>query len=533
MLKIFLVEDEKAVRMGIQKRIRWEEWGMELVGEAGDGEMAYPMILEKKPDILITDVQMPFMDGLELSELVKKELPGIRIILISGFEEFTYASRALKLGVMDYLMKPVNRERLGAVLQNAGREIREERKKKRYQAMYEEEQERKLWAERYRFFGELVSGQYSVSELLSRGKRCGLELSAKAYNLILIHFGTGGDHRISGKKEELEAQLRYLAEEQEGNIYFDRGSEGGALLIKGRGEDDIRAKTKSLKEEIRKVFEDREGCRYFTGTGGYVTRLGDLPVCFEAASRVFAQRFFGERGRRVDDQQGPEEETPDLDGGIRKEIRLSVEAFLREGSQAEIQGFTEAYFRIIRRKKGAGPMMRQYLLMSGNMAVLCFLEKQGSGKEPVGEAISDMAALESASRTEEGARTYMEGILERALGVRDSICRRKKNEMVTRAKEFIHRFYAQEEISLQKVADYVQVSPNYFSRVFSRQEGKTFVEYLTGLRMEQARILLRCTSKTVAEIGKSLGYKDSQYFYYLFKKTVGCTPRDYRIENAG
>lgn len=535
MLKVFLVEDEKTVRMGIRKRIPWEELEMELVGEAGDGEMAYPMILEKKPDILITDVQMPFMDGLELGELVKKELPEIRIIMISGFEEFTYASRALKLGVMDYLMKPVDKKRLGEVLQNAGREILERREQNRCQAMYEQEQERKLQAKRCRLFGDLVSGQQSVLELLSRGKDCGLKLSAKAYNLILVQYGTGKKYGISEKKEELEEKLKYLAEEKEGSIYFDRGSEGGALLIKGTGKEDIQEKAKSLTAEIEKLFEDRTDCWYFAGTGVYVTRLRDLPVCFARASRAFAQRFFGGPNRAVDSRNPlpVQAETWEFDGRLRKDSRLSVVNFLKEGSLAEIPGFAEAYFRRNTKKGSTDRRMRQYLLMNSNMAVLGFMEELGAGRESIHETVSDMEALMLASQTEESSGTYMEGILGRALEARDTICCRKKNEMVMKAKEFIHRFYGDEEISLQKVADYVQVSPNYFSRVFSRQEGKTFVEYLTKIRMDQARELLRCTSKTVEEIGKSLGYKDSRYFYYLFKKTVGCTPRDYRMENAG
>ena len=112
MIKIFLVEDELIIRNGIKNSIDWEKEGYEFVGEASDGELAYPLIKKTKPDILITDIKMPFMDGLQLSELIKKELPGIKIMILSGYNEFEYAQKAISIGVTDYLLKPVNAEQL-------------------------------------------------------------------------------------------------------------------------------------------------------------------------------------------------------------------------------------------------------------------------------------------------------------------------------------------------------------------------------------------------------------------------------------
>lgn len=107
MIKVFLVEDETIIRQGIRNNIDWGAHGLELVGEAEDGEYAYPMILKSRPDILLTDVKMPFMDGLELSHLVRKQLPGTKIIILSGYDEFEYAKEAIKIGISDYLLKPV------------------------------------------------------------------------------------------------------------------------------------------------------------------------------------------------------------------------------------------------------------------------------------------------------------------------------------------------------------------------------------------------------------------------------------------
>ena len=136
MIKVFLVEDEAIIRRGIRDNINWEENGFEFVGEAGDGEYAYPLILKAEPDLLITDVKMPFMDGLELSRLVKKALPNTKIVILSGYNEFDYAKEAIKIGISDYLLKPVTSANLIDALKKVAETIREEREKSRLLERY-------------------------------------------------------------------------------------------------------------------------------------------------------------------------------------------------------------------------------------------------------------------------------------------------------------------------------------------------------------------------------------------------------------
>lgn len=137
MIKVFLAEDEIVIRNGIKNSIEWEKEGYEFVGEAGDGELAYPMILKTKPDILITDIRMPFMDGLELSRLVRQELPDIRILILSGYDEFDYAKEAIKLRVAEYLLKPVSSAKLLGVLKEITASIYQEREERELLKKYE------------------------------------------------------------------------------------------------------------------------------------------------------------------------------------------------------------------------------------------------------------------------------------------------------------------------------------------------------------------------------------------------------------
>lgn len=135
MVKVFLVEDEVIVRDGIKKNIDWSGNGLEFVGEASDGELAFPMIQETKPDILITDIKMPFMDGLELSRLVKEHLPDTKIMILSGYDEFEYAKEAIGIGITEYLLKPIS----GAKLLEAVKKVADIIEKERNQRMVYEQ----------------------------------------------------------------------------------------------------------------------------------------------------------------------------------------------------------------------------------------------------------------------------------------------------------------------------------------------------------------------------------------------------------
>ena len=186
MLKVFLVEDEFVIREGIKNNIDWKAHGYEFCGEAGDGELAYPMIQKLRPDIVITDIRMPFMDGLELSRLIRKELPDTEIIILSGYQEFEYAKEAIKLGVAQYLSKPINGEELLAELDELSAKIEEKRRAIQIRERYLQEMEENNLRERKKLFQELVTGESTVAELLESAEILGIDLSSPWYNIILF-----------------------------------------------------------------------------------------------------------------------------------------------------------------------------------------------------------------------------------------------------------------------------------------------------------------------------------------------------------
>lgn len=214
--------------------------------------------------------------------------------------------------------------------------------------------------------------------------------------------------------------------------------------------------------------------------------------------------------------------------GEIERTRESVEKFLNNGTQEETMRFTEAYMREMPEGNFKSLLMRHYIVMDVYIVIMSFCEKMGISDEDFqAEAESFKTAIQSIHTAKE-MKEYMQKFLSRAIELRDTVSGRRYSDIIEAAKERIEGTYMSEEISLNTVAAGVGMSPSYFSSIFSREMGKTFVEYLTQIRMEKAKELLMCSSMKTSEIGYEVGYKDPHYFSYLFKKTQGCSPKDYR-----
>lgn len=532
-IKIFLVEDEIVIRNGIKNSIVWEKEGYEFVGEASDGELAYPMILKEKPDILITDIRMPFMDGLELSRLVKQELPDIRILILSGYDEFDYAKEAIRLGVTEYLLKPVSASKLLDSLKGISSIIRQEKEERMLLKRYAEDMQENTEHEKMKFFGQLISGRLSTAEAIDSGRQYGMNLSAQVYEIILFKLFSdigvrGHSNSVVDVCERLEEMIRGIP-----YIYiFQRGVDGWAFLLIAEDEEQMEQKTDCLAKRIEQLMENCKDLEYFGGIGSPVMRLLELPKSFFDADRAFSGRFLSKLNQivRVNEMKNMQE-IGDFDvrglGEIER-TRESVEKFLNNGTQEEIERFTKVYMKEMPEDNFKSLLMRHYIVMDVYIVIMSFCEKMGISDEDFQEEAESFKAAIQKIHTSEEMQEYMRRFLSRALELRDMVSGRRYSDIIEAAKEKIESTYMLEEISLNTVAAGVGMSPSYFSSVFSREMGKTFVEYLTEIRMDKAKELLMCSSMKTSEIGYEVGYKDPHYFSYLFKKTQGCSPKDYR-----
>lgn len=531
MLKIFLVEDEFVVREGIKNNIDWEAHGYEFSGEASDGELAFPMIQKIKPDIVITDIRMPFMDGLALSRLIKKELPLTEIIVLTGYEEFEYAKEGINIGIARYLSKPVNGEELLKEVDAIAAKIEEKQKEREIGEKYKKEMEENVQKDRRELFGYLVTGSKSVSELLEIAKDMDLDISAIWYNIILIKIQSM-DHtqeEYSNNLVEIEEDLKSL---NQGTylLDFDRNLEGKALLFKADSEEELHKLQNDYIEKIKEKLENYKQIRYFGGIGHPVNRLGELPLSFEKASHAFAHRYLVKESRILDSAQMEpevylEKEEFNISNVDPKQIdRGKIKEFLKFGDRAEVVYFVEEFFNNLGNHAMKSNLFRQYITMDTYFCVVEFLE----GLQLPREEIDPIDIASGILQNEESAVSYIIRVLQRALELREQKASNRYEDVVDEVKDYIEKHYGEEELSLNLLASHVNFSPNHLSTIFSQQTGRTFSRYLTDYRMNKAKELLRCTGKKASAISMEVGYKDPHYFSYLFKKTQGMTPTQYR-----
>ena len=542
MLKIFLAEDEVIVRETIKRMIPWEELGFELVGEAADGEMALPLLIRQKPDLLITDIKMPFMDGLTLAKLAKKELSELKIVILSGYDDFNYAKQAINIGVEDYLLKPITKNALIERLSEIRSRYEHEKTQKEYYEKFQREMQAYEKNSSRDFFEALVRGSMDMMEVYKKAEKMGVDIVAEAYNILI--FTMNSEEDFSGQKEgysEWEAESLEMLEDffsdNTSAMLFRCNIFSYGVLIKGQKET-IDENTRSCIDEIKKILDRKEQKRqWFVAVGESVERLSQLQKSYHSASRAFSQRYlYGENILYYDEMELMEHRSGQADtndNAYLKNVDVNalnpaiLQKFLSNGLQEETENFVKDYFYAIGQEPMESLVFRNYVILNVRFSVLSFLKSLGCDTEEM-EPENTEEILAESGKNIESAITYAKKMISQAITIRDQNSGNKNRSILKTAVDFIDEHYMDEDISLNTAANVANVSSNHFSALFSQNMGQTFIEYLTTLRMNKAKELLRCTGMRSSEIAGEVGYKDAHYFSYLFKKTQGMTPSEYR-----
>lgn len=542
MLKIFLAEDEVVVRETIKRMIPWEELGFELVGEAADGEMALPLLIRQQPDLLITDIKMPFMDGLTLARLAKKEIPGLKVVILSGYDDFNYAKQAIGIGVEDYLLKPITKNALIERLSEIRSRYEHEKTQKEYYEKFQREMQAYEKNNSRDFFEALVGGSMDMMEVYKRAEKLGLDIVAEAYNVLI--FTMNCDEDFSGQRDEYsswEAESLELLENffagHSSAMLFRSNIFSYGVLLKGQREA-IEENTRACVDEIRKILSRQDGRReWFLAVGQSVERLSQIQKSYHTASRAFSQRYLYDENilyyDEMETMEHPGGQAETEDNAYLQKVDVNalnpaiLQKFLSNGLQEETENFVKDYFYAIGQEPMESLVFRNYVILNVRFSVISFIKGLGCDTNEMESADTEEVLAES-GKNMESAIAYAKKMISQAIEIRDQNSGNKNRSILKTAVDFIDSHYMDEEISLNTVANVANVSSNHFSALFSQNMGQTFIEYLTTLRMNKAKELLRCTGMRSSEIAGEIGYKDAHYFSYLFKKTQGMTPSDYR-----
>ena len=534
MLRVFLVEDESIIRETLRDTVPWSQYGYSFAGEAGDGEMALPLIRQVKPDVLITDIRMPFMDGLALSELVSREFPEMKIVIISGYDDFEYARQAINIGVDRYLLKPITKKALLNALEELKEKIEGERANRSHLAQFHREAEEYEQYTRRVFFERVVAGQLSVQEIYESAAKLDIDLRAQCYTIAFFSVlpepaGSAEAYSEPGARLR-DALLEHFLKYPE-YILLRWNLTPSAVLLKGEP---------AQMEELPRRCVDAVRSQYalhapeqnwYVAAGRPTQRLSALPACFEEVSRLWACRYILPRQHVLTADTvsfltgtGSDCQLDQLDAGKVDPAILS--GVMQSASAQEIPSFVDEYIRNVEEALSSKPFC-QYLMLSVRFTAARFAAALGVNQR---EAFAPLTCLELVGRNVTAAdlRGYLSAILLRIVELRDQASSSQFRSLLKQAVAYIDSHFAEESLSLNQVAREVNISANYLSAVFSQEMGATFTEYVTSKRMDRAKELLRTTDKRSGEVAAAVGYRDPHYFSFLFKKTQGCTPRDYR-----
>ena len=534
MLRVFLAEDETIIRETLRDTVPWARCGYTFVGEAGDGEMALPLIQQTRPDVLITDIRMPFMDGLALSKLVLQEFPQMKVIILSGYDDFEYAQTAIGLGVERYLLKPITKSTLMKVLEEVREKIQGERAQQNYLAQFRQEAQDYEQYARRRFLERVVAGQLSVQEIYEQAEKLDLDLRAKSYNLALVsampESGSTSESYSEPGARIRDGMVAHFLRHPE-YILFRWNLTSFAVLLLERQENMEAIMDRCVRkvQELYQTFGPE--LNWYVAMGTPTQRLSTLPGCFEEVSRLWAYRHILPEQHILTAQTvssltgtGSDHDLSGLD--MNKVSPAMLTGVLQNASAQEIPSFVDEYTHSLEDALESGPFC-QYLMLSARFTATQFVETLGMEQK---EYLGNLSCLGMVGQqiSIDDLKRYLSDILLQAIRLRDRVTGSQYKVQLKQAICYIDEHYRSEDISLNRVAKEVDLSPNYLSAVFSQEMGTTFVEYLTAKRMEKARELLRASDLRSGEIAAAVGYKDSHYFSFLFKKTQGCTPRDYR-----
>ncbi|MBS6398192.1 MAG: response regulator [Clostridiales bacterium] len=525
MLKVIIADDEEQICMLIRALVDWASMDMEIVGIAHNGLEALELVKKHQPDILVTDIRMPGCNGLELIEAVKRIGREIEIVIISGYAEFEYAQSAIKYGVGDYLLKPVNQEELCATLRKLRERIYARRESEVNTLQLIQKSENNMRGAQMLLMESLI--QQKEAEL-------SLEILKETYDLkvepgIFQAFWL----KVDGQREKLSSAGQSVVMEKAENLLTSSlKSRCMEILVRQKGTSciGIMNYSKKKQDEILRILRDclnqLEAEKKMLGPSAFSLALGcaaeqpeDLQKSIYEASVIIKERLIKGTGRVLERMPSPSSihEQNFLEKYLRQ-ITHAIELMSEEEAEEAIREMRELV-RNVRNVRGYE--IAELVHACGSLFISQIEAKtRGEIEKQFAERCEQCGSVEELVQELSLLQTkYIEA---RKQKDQDEMAR-----YIRQAKQYIQNHYS-EQITQEEVSAAVGLCPAYFSRLFKKEEGEVFSRYLTNVRMEQAKTLLRETNYPVAEICRRVGYNDTKHFNKVFESFTGAKPATYR-----
>lgn len=533
---ILLVDDESAVREGIRNRTPWERYNFKVVGEAGNGIEALEMIEELHPDVVITDIKMPYLDGMELIKEIRKSHPPVTIIIISGYDEFTYAQQAIRYDVSEYVLKPVTSEDICNLLERTAKHLDEDIIRIQDQNRLKNVYNQALPLIREKFLVSLLTPVHQISNtsLSSKAKDYGFNLEGDEF--IVATFETDHDEQDDPLEAMalLEVTLDVLQKEGH-DIVFQ--FENQIVIIftansHGEGQYDslFRKQTFRKVEQLQAYLEKYFPFPIVIGVGNLFHVPSAIAQSYrQALEALNYSSFYPEQKILViSDLEKPDTQE---DKSQLQDLMSDVIISVKLGTEEQV---VKSVNNLFGEKAASLPFEGlQALLLELSSSLNSLAESYDYNLFQIGEDgdsrsfFSELGSLTTLGK----ARRWLTKL---ALTIRTAISGQRENshiQFVQEAKSLIAKHFTEAGFGLDQVCEMIGVSPSYFSSTFKREMGISFVQYLTTIRMDRAKELLIKSEGKTYEIAQAVGFTEPNYFSFCFKRHEGVSPSQYRQAN--
>ena len=540
--RIILVDDEEEVRKSIIRKIDWTAVGFAVVGDAENGEDALEKIENLEPDVVLTDIRMPYMDGLTLAERIRQKYPSMKIVIFSGYDDFEYAKQAIKLNVTEYILKPVNVEELTAILKRIKTNLDEEIEQKRNVNLLRENYKRSLPILREQFLKDLISRPMDGETVQTLLREYDIPLAgAKKWIAIAVELEL--EQELTQEEAPLPLHeeknlipisvMQILSENLKPSYRFSLLSFSGSADAKIAGIaaiDENNSQTELINilgdicKEIRKTLK----VPVTIGIGHSAQKLENISRSFQSALDALGYRSVVGTGSTIyiNDvepgiggklQFGSEEES-----ALIQAIKFGPEEKIRETVRGIVDRTNEA--RVHARQQQA------YILSVANCMIQLIQQydlnmEEIFAEDPLGP--DPFTVIQSMLNRENFSRW----LYQTALKINNALSRERDyaaRQVIEKAKQYIMDNYQDPGLSVEQICRYLHMSPAYFSTMFKKATGQTYIAYLTEVRLNKAVELLNMTDEKTYVIASQVGYQEQNYFSYVFKKRFGVSPTKFR-----
>lgn len=532
MIKILIVDDEEYIRDGIELKIERYIPDVRIIGKAGDAHQALEAVKDHHPDIIITDIRMPETDGLSFIEAVKKMYEDIKFIIISGYQDFNYAKKAITLGVEDYLLKPVKNQELIDIIGKIKNKLTSDEYTRKHFLELKSSQRSNIEFVRNKHLTEIVenTGEFDIEETLKTLERIGISFCNANYTVVSLIFNNQEKTQASiiDNLSLLKFALINISEELLSPlgraVAFENVKKENQIIAIVCHSKENKSRIPQLCKELLAACNKHLGLNLTIGIGGVCGSLKELNKSYTESLTAASQRIVLNNKNIIQISEVPNSSL--ISYFLTESDRHLLASHINSNNLEEAFSLIDSIF-ITLKAKDVSYLNVKALCIDILIQTTKIVKEYGSEWENIfnKDILSDtyLSTFSTLDDLKQFVKDYIKSICSYLANSRKSSGKKAIDEI----KEYINKNY-HTDINLNDIAGRYYINPNYLSQLFKIETGQKFIDYITKTRIEKAKELLAGTFLKSYEIAEMVGYIDSKYFCNVFSKLVGMSPAKYR-----